>query len=137
MRSKHTTKHKSRLRLVTPRKPRPDPDRIDALAPAGYRQGDQTIALTPVDNAFAWAGLYEGDTAVMYGTSDVTPEDLAAIEIDGHVWLGRYRPAPGGYFTVEADGETERFKPGEALLLGRVCHFERRGEIVRTFRPIR
>ena len=91
-----------------------------------------------VDNdANDFAGIYAGDTAVMYGTADVRPDDLAAVEIDGRVWLGHYRSAPGGYFTLERDGDVQRFKPGAALLLGRVVHVERRGEVIRRFRSIR
>jgi SOS-response transcriptional repressor LexA len=132
---KNSTKRKH-LKLVAPR-PHPTEDTVEVFYPAGFHAGDDTFSMTAADNAHAHAGLYEGDTAVCYATLDVTADDIAVIEINGECWLGKYRPAPGGYFSFEEDGETKRFKPGTALLLGRVCHFERRGEIVRRLRPIR
>lgn len=125
------------MKLVAPREPEPFEGTLAAFRPDGHRRGDATFAMTAVDNAHAHAGLYEGDTAVCYETQDVTAEDIAVVEIKGENWLGRYRPAPGGYFTFEQGDEVQRFRPGTALLVGRVCHYERRGEIIRRLRPIR
>ena len=134
---KNTTQRKPRLRLVTPAAPPPASDTMDCFVPAGYREGDITLAMVVSDNTFSHVGLYEGDVALLLKTQDVTPDDVAAVEIDGETWLGKYRPAPGGYFTFEQDGDVDRFKPGTALLVGRVCHYERKGEIIRKFRPVR
>src|SRR5688500_17233706 len=97
MRSNGNTKRK-RLTLVESR-PAPASEGFDVRTPAGYRAGDKTLAMRAEDDAMAYAGLYKGDMAVIYGTSDVTPDDLAALMVAGETWLGTFRPAPGGYFT--------------------------------------
>jgi hypothetical protein len=135
----NNTKRKH-LKVVPPPKPKRNGwcGHMFVTLPEGYRDGDDCFTVTAAGDEHE--RLYAGDTGVVYTTQDVTPTDLAAIEVggaDAECWLGIYRPAPGGYITLEMDGETERFKPGTARLLGRVVHVERRGEIVRKLRPIR
>jgi hypothetical protein len=109
-----------------------------ACTPEGWRKGDKFCAVTPEDDAFEWAGLREGETAVIYETADVSPDDLAAVEIDGETWLGRYGRRAGGLAHFEEDGDGgELYRPGGLRLLGRVAHFERGGEVFKRFRPIR
>lgn len=133
---KDTSKRKTRLRLVTAA-PRAESDRLEVHLPVGWRRGDKTVAIPVETDIFAYAGLYAGDVAVAVETADVTPDDLAYVRIDGDPWLGQYRPGPGGYFTFDMGGDVRRFRPGAAQLLGRVCHFESRGEVIRRFRSIR
>lgn len=135
---KDSTKRKPRLRLVTP--PEPDTDGRewrDTFLPEGFREGDEIRALCPETDALSRFGLYAGDAAVIFEARDVRPDDLAAVRIDGGLYVGRYRPAPGDYMTFDDGGDVSRFKPGAAELVGRVVHVERRGEIIRRLRPIR
>src|SRR4051812_37321372 len=113
---------KPRLRLVAAATVQPESDRMEVRTPEGWRPSDKTIAAPFSDNTFAPEGLYEGDVAVIYSTADVTPDDLAVIREGEGLWFGKYRRAPGGYFTFERDGEVTRYKPGTASLAGRVCH---------------
>lgn len=126
-----------RLRLVTPPRPEPADEWLDTFIPAGFEDGDEITVLCAETDEAAHFGIYAGDAAVYFHTRDVTPDDLAIVRIDGWSCVGRYRPAPGGYFTFDVGDGARRFRPGAAELVGRVCHVERRGEIIRRLRPIR
>jgi hypothetical protein len=115
---KNTTQRKPHLRLVTS-KPQPESDRPEVRTPEGWRPSDDTAAAPFSDNTHAPEGLYEGDVAVIFYTEDVTPDELAVIREGEGLWFGKYRPAPGGYFTFERDGEVTRYRPGAASLAGR------------------
>ena len=133
---KDTTQRKTRLRLVTTRQA-PESDRLEVRTPEGWRPSDKTTAAPFDDNTHAPEGLYAGDVAVIFRTGDVRPEDLVAVLEGEGLWFGTYRPAPGGYFTLGRGGSTYRYRPGAAELVGRVCHVERDGKIIRRLRPIR
>jgi hypothetical protein len=112
-------------------------DQVEVFEPEGVRVSDRWSVAVVVSDAHAAIGVHEGDLAVIYHTTDVRPDDLAVVRMGKELWLGTYRTAPGGYCTLNYDGQVTRYKPGSARLMGRVCHVERRGEVVLEFRPIR
>ena len=63
--------------------------------------------------------------------------ELAVLETQDETAVGIYRPAPGGYVTLENDDEgepqTRRFKPSDVMLVSRVMHIEMRGAVVARF----
>lgn len=133
-------KPRPRLRLVTPPAQAPVEKATASYAgqpPAGRQAGDAFMALDATDDLYESLGIYERDAAILFYTDDVRAGDIGVIETEEETRLGTYRPAPGGYFTFECDGETTRYRPGVARLVGRIVHVERRGKIFKRFRPIR
>lgn len=140
MQSKSNTRRKSHLRLVTPPAQNPVEKAMASYTAqplAVRRGGDIFTALNATDDLYESLGIYERDTAILFHTGDVGANDIGVIETEDGTWLGTYRPAPGGYITFECDGETTRYRPGTARLVGRIIHVERRGKIFKRFRPIR
>ena len=131
------TKRRPTLRLVTPPAP-VEGEFVRLPTPRGARSTDRIIAADVEDFDLTDAGIYPDDTTVSLATTDVRSGELAIIEVDELVRIGRYYPAPGGYIRLETDSGATAFRPERAKLLGRVVGILRDGAYTaHRFRPIR
>jgi hypothetical protein len=132
---------KPHLRLVTSPAPRPtveDEGAVIVTIPEGLPPGAVVQPWTmDTEEDYPALRIYRGDMLVAWRDAPVSNYDLVFVRAREEDCFGHYHTAPGGRIKVDDGKGYCTFKPSDILRVDRVMHVERRGVIVRRFRPIR